>query len=94
MVLVFLGQEHRGRSATGFGDDPESHPGLGVINREEAKTVLKAEFVLLPVVFVYIAPIAIRMAGKGGEHFLGRHFGECARRGEQPSDGEFRIHSR
>ena len=55
---------------------------------DQSAAVAQTAFVFLPVVFAEVAPVAVMMAGKGGEQFFVGNGGDCAGCGDDAAEWE------
>lgn len=72
-----------------FGGEPEFDAVGGVIDRKEAKTLFKGQFVLRAVILVHVAPIAGLMPLNGKQDVVLRQLAEGVRRGHDLTKPEF-----
>ena len=85
---VILRKKHGRHRAVSFGDEPELHPGGGVIDRQEPAPTRDRTVICLPVVIVHFAPFAGLMPLNCEQDVVVRNVIEDVGRGDNPAQSE------
>ena len=91
---VILGKKHGGHRAIVLGDDVKLEAGPVAIDGEEPQALGQGDFILLPVAFTEIAPVAACVAGEAGFHIdRVQHIEGVARGDELAHRKQLRFHN-